>query len=300
MVICVYQYTIEDVIIQYSMPDDEQLSQQQLEAAIWYVKHKARLRKILLGSILVLDVIVVGYALFGAGRDLVSSPTRRAQDFELLRVNLPQSLSQSVSRPVDLQLGGVEFLQSGGVTDVLARVRNPNPEWYVRFSYTLGIGDRVERATDGFLLPGEERPVFRSFRGVGGGTVVFNLEDIEWRRINPREILDFAVFKNEHLNFEVKEVQFIPSVVEGQGRVSRASFNLVNKTAYNYAEPKFLVLLYRGSRLIGIQSTVLERFTSGQERKVEVSWIDGIGAVTNVEVLPEIDIMNPDVYMKTQ
>ena len=282
------------------MANGDELSEQQLEAAIWYVKHKARLRKILLGSILVLDVIVVGYALFGMGRDLVSSPTRRAQEFELLRAHLPQSLSQSVSRPVDLQLGGVEFLQSGQVTDVLARVRNPNPQWYVRFSYTLGIGDRTERATDGFLLPGEERPLFRSFRGAGGGTVVFNLEDMQWRRINPREIPDFAAFKNEHLNFEAKGVQFFPSVVEGQGRVSRAAFTLVNKTAYNYAEPKFLVLLYRGSRLIGIQSAVLERFTSGQERNVEVSWIDGVGAVTNVEVLPEIDIMNPEVYMKAQ
>lgn len=281
------------------MANDEQLQSQQLEAAIWYVKHKARLRKILLGSMLVLDIVTVAYAFFGAGRDLVFLPLRRAQDLELLRINLPQTVSQGASRPLDLQLGGVEFLQSGQVTDVLARVRNPNSQWYVRFSYTLGIGDRVEHATDGFLLPGEERPVFRSFRGVGGGTVVFNLENIEWRRVNPREIPDFAEFKNEHLNFKIKDVQFLPSVIEGQGRVSRATFTIVNKTAYNYGEPKFLVLLYRGSRLIGIQSAVLERFTSGQSRNVEVSWFDGIGAVSHVEVAPEIDIMNPDVYMKT-
>lgn len=281
------------------MANDEQLGEQQLEAAIWYVKHKALLRKILLGAIGAVDVVVVAYVIFGAGRDLVSSPLRRAQEFELLRINLPQASSQGVSRPADLQLGGVEFLQSGQVTDVLARVRNPNPQWSVRFSYTLGIGDRTERATDGFLLPGEERPLFRSFRGVGGGTVVFNLEDIEWRRVNSREIPNFEEFRSEHLNFEIKDVQFLPSVIEGQGRVSRVAFTIVNKTAYNYVEPKFLVLLYRGSRLIGIQSTVLERFTSGAERNVEVSWIDGIGAVSNVEVLPEIDIMDPEVYMKT-
>lgn len=279
------------------MLEDQQLEESQLQAAIWYVKHKARLRKILLGGFLVLDIAVVGFALFGVGSDLVYSPLRRAQELELLRISLPQSISEGSSRPSDLQLGGVEFLQSGQVTDVLARVRNPNAQWFVRFSYTLGIGDQTVRATDGFLLPGEERPLFRSFRGIGGGTVVFNLEDMQWHRVNPREIPDYAQFKAEHLNFEIKDTKFLPTVLEGQGKVSRAAFTVVNKTAYSYAEPTFLVLLYRGSRLIGIQSTVLERFTSGQARKVEVSWVDGIGAVSNVEVLPEIDIMNPEVYL---
>ena len=31
---------------------------------------------------------------------------------------------------------------------------------------------------------------------------------------------------------------------------------------------------------------------SGETRAVEVSWIDGLGAVSNIEVIPEIDILN--------
>ena len=42
---------------------------------------------------------------------------------------------------------------------------------------------------------------------------------------------------------------------------------------------------------------MLENFTSGQTRKAEVSWIDGIGAVSKIEVVPEIDIFEENAYI---
>ena len=213
------------------MSSDPEIAERQIEAAIWYVKHKARLRKIFLGTMLAFDILVGGYVLLRVGQDLVSLPIRRAQDAELLQNNFPQRVSDSTAHPMDLQLGGVEFLQSGQVKDVFARVHNPNLQWSVHFSYTLGMGEQVAQAVDGFLLPGEERPLFHSFRGSGGGATVFTIDKVQWRRINAHEIPDFAQFRQEHLNFETKEVQFLPAVVEGQGRVSRATFSITNKTA---------------------------------------------------------------------
>ena len=171
-------------------------------------------------------------------------------------------------------------------------------DWSVRFDYTIGIGQEVERFPDGFLLPGEERPLARTIRGAPAGTAVFNIDAVSWRRVSRREIPDFAVWRNEHLNFEVTNAEFLPAIIQGKGSVSRARFTIANQTAYGYVAPKFLVLLYRGTRLAGIQSTILDQFKSGETRAVEVSWIDGLGAVSNIEVIPEIDILNPEVYLK--
>lgn len=278
------------------MAEDQKLTEGQLKAAIWYVKHRAILRKIGLGVFIALDAALIGTALFLIVRDIVALPLRRATETELSSGN---SVSPS-SPPLDLQLGGVEFLQSGAVTDVVARVRNPNAQWSVRFAYTLGLGGQSIRQENGFLLPGEERPFFHAFRASAGGAPVFNLENLEWRRVSPNPILDFSEFRTSHLNFELKDTQFLPSVLEGRGTVGRATFTLINKTAYSYAEPKFIVLLYRASRLVGIQSIVLQNFTAGQVRKAEVSWIDGIGAVSKIEVVPEIDVLAAEVYMRLE
>lgn len=278
------------------MSDGNALSERGLEFSLWYVKHKVLLRRVLLGLMVAIDAAFLAYTVFGAGRDLVLIPSRKKYEFELLRAQLPSNPLET-SRPQDLQLGGVELLHTGGAADVLARVRNPNPQWYVRFNYTIGLGDKVENAADGFLLPGEERPFFKTFRTRASGTVVFNIENVSWRRIRGQEAADFESWKAERIRFEVTGAQFLPALDGDKGGLSRATFTVTNNSAYSYLAPKFLVLLYRGSRLVAIQGVVVDRFQTGEARQVEVSWFDRIGAVSNIEVVPEIDIMNPEVYL---
>lgn len=280
------------------MPVGQDFTERHIEGVIWYVAHKQLLKRLVIGAVVVVDVALVLFALFGAGRDFALLPSRRQQDLELLKTTIPWSTIRAASLPAELELGGVELLRVGGVVDVVARVRNSNPRWYARFDYTIGLGDNVEKNIGGFLLPGEERTLFRSIRG-GGGTVVFNIENVTWRRINPREISNFESWRAERMNFETKDAQFIPAVIsENNKTVSRAKFTITNKSAYSYVEPGFLVLLYRGSRLLAIQKTVLENFESGQTRQVEVSWFDQVGAISNIEIVPDIDIMDEGVYLK--
>lgn len=267
----------------------------ELEAAIWYVKHKVLLRRLVIGAIITIDVILVLYSVFGIGKDIFYFSSRRQQEAELLSSTIAATGGES-ARPADLQLGGVSLLRAGEVTDVIARVQNSNQQWYARFEYVIGLGEEVERATDGFLLPGEEQTFIHSLRQ-GDGTVVFNIENISWHRINRREIPDFQVWRAERLNFEVTESEFLPSVIQGQGTVGRARFVIKNKSAYSYFEPKFVVMLYRGSRLVAVQNTIVEQFHTGETRAVELSWFDQIGAVSNIEVIPVIDILDNSVYM---
>jgi hypothetical protein len=123
---------------------------------------------------------------------------------------------------------------------------------------------------------------------------------VRFSRVSRREIADYAAYHGERLNFKVENAQFLPSVVEGRGVLSRARFTLTNQTAYSYFEPRFIVELRRGSQLVGIQAVVVEKLKAGERREVEVSWFDRIGAVSNIEVTPEIDILNPEVYMKPE
>lgn len=280
------------------MGSESDISDTQLEAAIWYVKHKILLKRLVLGAIIAVDTLLVIFAVFGFGKDLAFLPKRRMEEFELLTARVSWSAARSDALPASLELGGVELLRVGEVADIVARVRNSNSQWYAQFDYTIGIGDQIENRTDGFLLPEAERILLSTVRGQSG-TLTFNVENIRWTRVNPREIPDFETWRDDRLRFETKNSKFLPAAIsEGGKTVSRASFMLINNTAFGYQEPEFLVLLYKGSRLAAVQKVVLERFTAGQQREVEVSWFDNIGAVSNIEVVPVIDIFDPGVYLK--
>lgn len=274
--------------------DNGDLTNKELEAAIWYVKHKVVLRRIVMAVVFALATATWAYTLLGISRDFLGFGQRRTLEQQLTQMPVGES-----SKPVDLELGSVEILSAGEFTDLVVRVRNPNAQWSAQFSYTIGLGDQVRDEPAGFLLPGEDRPFVGTFRARSSGQPIFNIGKVSWRRIDAHAIADFEAYKTERLNFTYEAVEFLP-LVEGAGTVSRARFTLVNKTAYSYHEPRFIVLLYRGSKLVGAQRTIVDKLLSGEKRKVEVSWFDRIGAVSNIEVVPEIDVLNSAEYLRPQ
>lgn len=277
----------------------EILGEGQLKAALFVVKHKLLLRKVLMGLLIGVDVIMLGYAITGITSDIWGIPRRRRMDFELVHPQVGWEMFRQQSKPRDLEFGGLTVLTVGDASDVVMRLRNPNAQWEAKFKYVVGLGETVEGPRDGFLLPGEERPLFATIRG-GRGAPVFNVTEVRWSRVPRKEIPDFAAYREARINFKVENAQFLPSVVEGRGALSRARFAIINNTAFSYFEPRFIVLLQRGSQLVGIQSVVVEKFRAGERREVEASWFDRIGAVSNIEVVPEIDILNTEVYMRPQ
>ena len=276
-----------------------QLADRQLTAALWFVNHRIVLRRILIITLIVIAAAFWGYVIFAVARDIFQLQTRRASELELLGSGASISDHVQAAAPQEIGLAGVETLVSGEVTDVIVRLQNLNPVWRARFRYTIGMGGENLVARDGFLLPGEERLFFNSFRG-GRGTPDFRLEQVAWFRVAARQTPDIAAFTEERLRFDVQNTAFVSAQSGDRGAVDRAKFSITNKTAYGFFEPKFLVLLYRGERLVGVQSTVLDQFKSGATREVEVSWFDRVGAVSRVEVIPEIDIFDPSVYMRLE
>lgn len=278
---------------------DPQLTERQLTVALWFVNHRAVLQRILIIALGVSVVAFWGYAIFGIARDIFQIQSRRASEVELLGSGASISDYVKATAPQEIGLVGVETLVSGEVTDVIVRLQNPNSAWRARFRYTitLGMGEGNSITRDGFILPAEERMFFNSFRGARG-TPEFRFENISWFRVDSRQAPDIAAFKQEHLNFDVQNPVFVPAqATVGKIGADRATFTLINKTAYGFYQPKFLVLLYRGERLVGVQSTILDQFRSGETRNVEVSWFDRVGAVSRVEVVPEIDIFDPETYI---
>ncbi len=95
----------------------------------------------------------------------------------------------------------------------------------------------------------------------------------------------------------IEDVAFSRELEIDSEEIGRVSFTVRNTTAYSYWEPSFTILLMRGGSVAGVTRTTLTRLKSGDERSVAVNWFGSLPAVTKVEVIPEVNLFDPDVYM---
>lgn len=275
-------------------------SEGQLKLASWYVSHKLLLKKILIGFLIFLNVIFWGYGLYGlVNHYFIEGPELNQALRELTR-SVDLAAIRARVAPESLEIGTTNVLSAGkGRYDLSAKVSNPNPAWRAEFDYSFVADGKVEDARHGFILPNEEKDLINL--GVESTARIRNasieINNLIWQRINAHEISNYEIWRDERLNFIFENVKFTPSVISDKITISRVTFNAKNLTAFSFWDVGFYIFLYRGSSVAGINYVTLEEFVSGQTRPVEVSWFEPLPAVTQVKVVPDVDIFDSRVYM---
>jgi hypothetical protein len=95
----------------------------------------------------------------------------------------------------------------------------------------------------------------------------------------------------------VSDARFRPPAPDDPLKVSRATFNVKNDTAFGYWRVSFFVILWSGSSIVGANSVTISDLRPGETREVAVSWFNEIHGVTRVEVVPEVNIFDDRVYI---
>ena len=275
----------------------------QLQFAGWYVYHKILLKKILTGFLILLCVIFWGYGLYGfVNYYLIEGPA-----FNAAINNLSQAIDYSAInaaiQPKSLVLGTTTVFSSGaGRYDFAAEITNQNSGWRAEFTYDFLVDGVARPEKKNFILPGDQKYLFDL--GVNETNkprqVLLEVKSLAWHRIDPHDIPDYASWRDTRLNFVVQNVKFSPAAVQGTIPISRASFDVTDNSAFSFWDVGFEIFLYRGSSLAAVNYITLEEFRSGQNRPVEVSWFEPLSSITQVKVVPEVDIFDPDVFMPVE
>lgn len=277
------------------MPNGENhLTEKQIRFGLWWAKYKFLFRKALVAVLIAVCVLLWGkvffelsmYAFAVAGGE---AGTQRA----LAQGGIDWPKVLSVGRPVALEWTSPQALAGSRGSDVVVQVQNANPEWLARFHFRAAMGDQSFDGED-FILPGDTKYVFGSF-ALGRGAPSFSISDVRWQRVDRREAQgDRDGFIASRLDFIFEKTSFLPSA---GGLPARVSFEAVNRSAFGFWEPRFVVLLWRGSSLAGIQRVVIDRFASGERRVVEFNLSDQSAAVSRVEVISDVNVFDPASYM---
>jgi hypothetical protein len=290
----------KDKASEYQAAGGDTLSYQALKFATWYVGHKNLLKKIGVGLLIFWCVVSVAYSglrwaeyyIFGYWDDLemVERQVAEVQNYEALR---PLYAAQ------DLRFDRVQtFSAPGDKYDFVTMVQNPNERWLARvsFKYTFS-GDETE-VRNALLLPGASGV----FAVLGHETTAFprqvslQVVDIDWDKIDAHQIQNVPAYVNERSMFSLGSVQFTRAN-RGGLPTSRLQFFLTNDSAYSFWQPLFYVLLLNGTRTEGVVTVTLDNFLSGEERAVDLRFLDTSLSISDVRVIPAVNVFEKSVFI---
>lgn len=284
----------------------DQLSDAKLNFGIWLAENKSLFRKVFVVSFIIIDTLLVVFALYGAIKYYIIDYEKHRQvaqtlsqplDFNAYRqynqaIELEVIRSEAVVRTVTGDLPGQKQVKK----DYVAKIKNLNKKRFAIFQYRF---TETEEFQEGFILPSEEKYITQiNVEGASGATGRLEIKDLRWKRVNAHEIPDYIAYETERLRIEVDNVEFQTGSELGVKDVNELSFNLANKSAYNFGVLDLVIVLRQGSKIVGVNSLKIDNFLTGQKEEVKMNWLGYLPSSVNIEIEPQVNILDKDAYLE--
>ncbi len=275
-----------------------------LEAGLWWVRNRGLFKKILVSALAIFAFGTFGYSLFGFGYYFIKGmrdDEKMVRDMVNTTTVSREFLEQKAAK--DLSLSSVGIIDNTESYDLYISIKNQNPKHWGSFSYCFKIGEKDLECGESFVLPSENKII--SALGLKGSSrpnnVKFVIDNMVWKKINPHQIPDWNSYKSERLRIDIKNVSFKPSSsneLSEKIELNSLTFNASNPSAYGFWEAPLNVILYRSNRIVGINRYVIKELSSYDSRDIKITWTGNLAGVNNIDILPDINIMDESNYLK--
>ncbi len=271
------------------------LSKRQIEISYWFVTHKAQLKKILIIFLIILNIGIWGYGIYNWIFYFLTTKDHEFLIKELIQEKINWSEYQLKARPQNLALSEITVLPSGkGYYDFVVEAENPNPKWAIlNVNYRFKWSNHQSRIQKSSFLPQEKKFLItlRASSSILPRNPQIEFSNIQWRRITPH----FKIPKIDKSEFPTKNVQFLrrSEILN----LDRIRFEVTNQTVYSFWEMALKIILYQGRKIVGINQITANQFFSKETRLLETSWIEPIPLITKIIIEPEVDILDPNIFI---
>jgi len=276
-----------------------------LALGLWLIENRKRLRAALIVFLAVVAGISWSYTIYGFTYYIAKG----MNEDEILARQIVQNWVAGHDyilklAPADLIFSSPQvFKANEDKYDFLVEARNPNPRHWASFSYCFKQGEKEVDCGQSFILPEGEKVVsaLAEVFKTRPTSLNFIIKEISWGRINPHQFPDWENFRDEHLAIAIEDIDFKPAPVSGLSEklnLNTLKFSAINRTPFNYWEVPFTILLSRGNSIVGINRYTAVELMSKEKREIEMSWLGSISGVNNIKIIPEINILEDDIYIK--
>lgn len=291
------------------MPDNNQqpnkqpspISNLKLKISYWYVTNKLQLRKGLVVSLVILSFIFYSYSIYRVSMILLVEDKTTNRGLAYLTADfIDYEYFHEANKPKNLQILGFEGVDGReGKYDFVAKVNNPNDKWVAsEVVFQLMSGEEIIAEKTSFVFPNEEKYIEMFGQEIVGSTPGLKIAKVVWRRH-----LEFENFSLPRLKFEISDIEFKSSResgIRGELPVSILNFKMANNSGYNYWTVGVHMVLLSGSKMVGANYLALEQFRSEETREIEMRWYEPLPSNVQIEILPEVNILDPTTYMPVE
>ena len=275
-----------------------------LSIGLWYVEHKIQLRKLLISLLLFVSAISWSYTIYGFAyyfsRGMAEDRLLAEQLVHSGIINHEAVLSASAK---DLIISPVSVITTNKKFDFYTKITNPNQQHGAQFIYYFLTPEGETEKSNQFILPGESKYLISlsneyNFKPSG---VQLKFENYSWKKVKRHEIPDWKKYRDGRINITVSDKEFVSAAESGLSdkiKLNHLEFNVENESIYNYWSIDFIILLYSGSSIVGVNKYTIDEFLSGEVRSADMSWPGAISRVSKIEIKPEINIFKDDIYIK--
>jgi hypothetical protein len=277
------------------MVNGKPMSEKGLKLAYWYVTNKLLLKRILIIVLIVVNALLAIYLIYLLVFNLyIYRSDYQAMLNNLATINQDYPNLRAVNLPQDIKIGQIKVLPHNETYDLMVEIANPNDQWWASFDYKFKINNEFTETRNGFILPRETKRLVDLSVTNGNLASRLVLSNVVWQKE-----INYSSLKNLRLRFDIQNVEYIPAIELGVGQelsVSRVFFTIYNNTAYNYKNVKLLILLKSADKIVAINQIASDTLKSDQSKKLESTFFQDLPRITSVEVIPEVNILDEDVY----
>lgn len=272
-----------------------------LGLSLWYVEHKKFLFLLTVWFLALSATVLWSFCLYYFTYYLLVG-ARQDRENELALSEFSVTAPRQLQGWTDLQKVFIKALPTGQDRyDLAGQVINPNQDIWATFDYYFLIDGVPTERQSGFVFPGETKTLISVGQTLPStpidGTLV--LERVGPDRFKARDMPDWPAFKEDHLKFLVQDKIFTPYTQTGLTEklpINRLSFSLINQTAFNYRQAKFIITLYQGNNLLAVDNYIVRDFMSKEKKNINLSIIGSLSAVNRIDIVPDINIINSSEY----
>lgn len=257
-------------------------------------------RHLFINAIVVtLIVIIAGFFIYSAYQYTVYFIDGQRNDAKLAATNNNQVVS-SKNLYANLIVAPLQVIAGSDSYDLALKIKNPNDKFMARFSYCFSEAGAVKICQNGFIFPNEEKyflALGQKFSSTSN--ISYELQGLSWQRINTHTYPDWSNYYLTHTNFLASNIKFNQSESLGAD-VNNLEFTLSNKTPYNFWDIPLNILIFSGEKLVGINIYSAKELLSQENRQVKLNWQGRISQSSAVQIMPNLDIVASDIYIKNR
>jgi len=207
-------------------------------------------------------------------------------------VSEPLSPTQGKQHIEKVQVLFVHLLRNPSGYDIIARIENPNELWGVpRLEYTFRLLNSegktiVEKEGISFIAPQEEKYLIELglYTLDNASKAELKLRDRGWKKFEEYQKPEFSIV-NKHYH-KINGVNKIWGILR-------------NDSPYGFVRVGINVVVFNEKQnIIGASHTFVGNILSRKERYFEVRLMKKISNISQIEVEPEVNAMEPANYMK--